>query len=345
MAAERLLCCESWLNEATGGQASVSLWFERLMGFPETSPDQVRANIDIEGQFLISRVNGRRVRCGRLATPSLAELRADGKAVPAKKTTVTEVVGDIGQLHRDSKNAGTLFQAASQFNLLEMAGPSVTPEKGVGIYQFDRTQGPACAIACGGGTIFRNYFAPVGRQIGQSAEHQIDCLADLHVGLGGPGLWEMRNGYAFPSRRGFERINAGLAAASPSQLDYLRGMLRVGVQHDVEVTDTDQLVTQVYGSALPVGYGSQPTHLWEPLARLVLEASYEATLRVARRCNIDIVYLTLLGGGVFRNDSEWISESILSAVERVDGLDARIVSYEQSNKAVKRLIDTWEGVV
>lgn len=29
------------------------------------------------------------------------------------------------------------------------------------IYEFDRTQGPACAIACGAGTIFRNWLVPL----------------------------------------------------------------------------------------------------------------------------------------------------------------------------------------
>ena len=35
---------------------------------------------------------------------------------------------------------------ASQFNLLEMTVPGIIPEKGVGIYEFDKTQGSACAI-------------------------------------------------------------------------------------------------------------------------------------------------------------------------------------------------------
>jgi transposase len=49
-----------------------------------------------------------------------------------------------------------------QFNLLEMTSPSVSPEHGVTRYQDDHTQGPACAIAAGAATIYRNYFAPVG---------------------------------------------------------------------------------------------------------------------------------------------------------------------------------------
>ena len=44
---------------------------------------------------------------------------------------VSTVVGDVGRLHRESATKNALFQVASQFNLLEMVGPDVTPEDGV----------------------------------------------------------------------------------------------------------------------------------------------------------------------------------------------------------------------
>jgi hypothetical protein len=64
-------------------------------------------------------------------------------------------------MHQRPENAGALFQVASQFNLLEMMSPSVTPEQGVTRYERDPTQGPACAVAAGAATIYRNYFAKV----------------------------------------------------------------------------------------------------------------------------------------------------------------------------------------
>jgi hypothetical protein len=45
----------------------------------------------------------------------------------------------------------SVFQAASQFNCLEFPGPECKPEDGVTAYFCDRTQGPACALACGAG--------------------------------------------------------------------------------------------------------------------------------------------------------------------------------------------------
>jgi hypothetical protein len=53
----------------------------------------------------------------------------------------------------------------------------VTPEHGVTRYQYDRTQGPACAIA-GAATIHRNFFAPVGGSDGQTTGRQFDGLTE-----------------------------------------------------------------------------------------------------------------------------------------------------------------------
>ena len=78
------------------------------------------------------------------------------------------MTGDVRHMHKSPENAGALFQVASQFNMLEMTGPEVTPEHGVTIYQYDGTQGPACAIAAGAATIYRNYFAPIGGSEGQT---------------------------------------------------------------------------------------------------------------------------------------------------------------------------------
>jgi hypothetical protein len=315
-------------------------WFEDLMGFTEQSPAQVRENIEHDGDFLVSRVNHRRVRGGQLSTPSLAELRQQPVDAHPGHATVGEVIANVQRLHRDPENAHALFQAASQFNLLEMVGPSITPEEGVGIYEHDPTQGPACAVACGGGTIYRNYFVPLGDQLGQSATLQIDCLAELGTALGGPGLWEMRNGYALASHEGLRATNERLAKASPDEINDLRGLLRIGVQQDVEVLGTRHLVTQVYGSALPVTYGDPPVHLWEPLARLILEASYEATILVARQLQIDTVFLTLLGGGVFGNEGSWIGDAILRALPMAGAMDVRIVSYGSPSHTVARILQS-----
>ena len=296
-------------------------------------------------------MNGGEWRCGGLETPSLAELRRRAGRVPSSgtPTTVREVVADVRALHADPANAGALFQVASQFNLLEMAGPDLVPEDGVGIYERDFTQGPACAIAAGAGTIYRNYFASVGDAVGQTADNQVDCLADLGDRLGNADgrLWEMVNGYALPTAEGLGEVNARLGGLDEPSRDELRGLLRIGVQTDTEVTlpGTSHVVTQAFCSAVPVAYTEHPAELWRPLAVLILEAAYEATLCAAvvnaARTGNDRLFLTLLGGGAFGNQTEWILDALRRAVNKhIDrGLDIAIVSYGRSQPAVRGLAE------
>jgi hypothetical protein len=329
------------------------MWFETLTGFSEDSPQQVRENITVDGKVLKSNINGRVMVCGQLETPSLAELRerVHSSGHEVGKISVREVVADVQYLHTKESNADSLFQVASQFNLLEMVSPNVTPEMGVGIYDNDRTQGPACAVAAGAGTIYRNYFATVNGQIGQSARNQIDCLADIGATLGNSEshLWEMRNGYALPSHSGLVEISNRLRASSESELDELRQLLRIGIQWNTQVTlnDSNHTVSQVYCSALPVAYSHHSSNLWAEFARLILEASYEATICTAILNSIrngnNRLFLTLLGGGVFGNETDWIIGGIqraLNLYKHVD-LDVTIVSYGESKQHIQKLVKQY----
>ena len=117
--------------------------------------------------------------------------------------TFRHTIGDVGTLHRADEYSGAVFQAASQFNCLEMVGPRVRPEDGVTCYWMDRTQGPTCALACPAGTVYRNYFV---NGVGQAGPDQIDLLLDVgdypgNTGAGagaGEQYWTTQNGYALP---------------------------------------------------------------------------------------------------------------------------------------------------
>lgn len=330
-------------------------WFESLFGIHESSPDEVRAQLACVDGRIVSRATGAAYAHGTLDTPALAELRAQAAAVkaPAGKISVREIVGDARTLHAEPSHAGAWFQVASQFNLLEMASPMVTPERGVGRYEDDRTQGPACATAAGAGTVYRNYFVPVGGGLGQAKDRQIDCLAEIGAALGNTGdrLWTMTNGYALPTRAGLEEVATRLGGMTEPERDGLRGGLRIGFQRGVQVTlaGADHLVNQAYCSALPVAYSHHPLKLWEPFARLVLEAAYEATLRAAalgaaaggsRR-----VFLTLLGGGAFGNEPDWILDALARSLDLHDdvALEVGIVSYRASDPMVAALAARYAG--
>ena len=320
-------------------------WFERITGFAEGDYAGTQERLAVDGEFLVSKVNGSRHRIGQLEVVTLQTLRARRalSQPDGRRTAVHCLAGDARELHARPEFAGATFQVASQFNLLEMVGPGITPEDGVTRYIGDRTQGPACAIAAGAGTIYRNYFAPVGGGLGQTRHRQIDALAPLGealaIRLGRPmqSLWTMLNGYALCTEDGLSAICRYLRQADKEELDHLRGLLAVGEHRDVAVTDVRSaeplLVTQVYCSALPIAYSDIAPLAWEPFARLVLEAAYEATLLVAaqqsRRGGTPIVLLTRLGGGAFGNPNDWIDDAIsrgLAAVE-ADGLDVKLVRY------------------
>lgn len=318
-------------------------WFERITGFEEGGYDDTRAALSVVDGKLRSVHGGRACFVGDLETPSLAELRERTRGIagkPGAEPKLSTLQGDVRRLHCQPLNSQALFQVASQFNLLEMASPDRTPEDGVTCYQDDRTQGPACAIAAGAATIYRNYLVPVGGGTGQTRERQIDCLADIGQALGnGAGaLWDMRNGYALCTEAGLAGIDSQLGAMSAGQLDQLRGLLRIGLQWDVDVTEAPapgQRVSQAFCSALPVAYSDVAPQQWQRFATLVLEAAYEATLLAAvlnrERTGCPTVFLTSLGGGVFGNPPEWIDAARAGALrsESVRGrdLDVRLVSF------------------
>lgn len=330
-------------------------WFEKLTGFAETDPLTTCSQLVVEGRELVSRVTGRRHRIGELELVSLAELRQRVAATPARAGSLRLQVlyADVRALHALPDHAGALFQVASQFNMLEMVSPDVVPEDGVTRYEGDHTQGPACAIAAGAATLYRNYFVPVGDQVGQSRDRQLDGLADLGAALSGAlglpvsALWSMRNGYALCAPDGLAAIERHLGDADEAARDALRARLRIGLHWDVEVTDAPgpvrHTVSQAFCSALPVAYSGIPSQRWERFARPVLEAAYEATLLAgvlnADRGGSPVIALTRLGGGAFGNDSRWIDDAMRRALALVADrdLDVRVVTRGESTPALRRM--------
>lgn len=330
-------------------------WFKEIAGFQEYAYAETQERFELAGHTLRSKVNGRSYEIGELETPSLGELRQRAASVAdrlAGTLRVSTVTGDVRTIHRDPNARNALFQVASQFNLLEMTGPNVSPEDGVARYMYDHTQGPACALAAGAATIYRNYFAPVDGCVGQTRDRQLDCLKDLGTALGNEGnqLWDMCNGYALCSAEGLATIQRTLDTMSHQERDPLRDLLRVGLHWGVEVTQappSDQIVSQAFCSALPISYMPHPPELWEPFATLVLEGAYEATVWAAvvnaERSSSNIVFLTQLGGGAFGNETRWIHGAIRRALQRVQGvsLDVRLVSHGPADERTLRLVQEF----
>ena len=286
-----------------------------------------------------------RQHVGPWETPSLAELRERHPHCEygEDKLTFRHLATTFGvePLILDPSNTGAVFMVASQFNALEMISPDRTPSDGVAIYARDKTQGPVCAMACPAATVFRNYLCQDG--VGQG-EKQLDLLAGVGDVVGNihGRYWTMRNGYAMPttpeaflelSRQ--LRNDKELCAAAESAL-------RVGVHAETQVKPPlAHRVAQVFCSALPVAYcrGKIIDELvWEPFARLVLRAAYEATLAIgagraaSSSTGRAAIFLTAIGDGAFGNKTAWVREALVDALDkyRTSPLDVTLVHYGSS---------------
>jgi len=125
------------------------------------------------------------------------------------------------------------------------------------------------------------------------------------------------------SRRGAVAVNG----STVQDLEGLTALIRVGVHRNVGVDFSDRwtmteqpcTVQQVYCSACSCSYSGMSNQLWQKFARMVLHANYEATLLAAadHAEGSGHVFLTFIGGGVFRNDMAWIVDAIARAVWNV----------------------------
>ena len=119
-----------------GAASTSTAWFAELFGFEETNSfSSNQANFAMENNELVCKSSPfPRQYVGPWETPSLSELRArivtptDGDGLRFEH--IATPVGVV-PLILDPANHGAVFQAASQFNALEMTGPGAyrrTPE-------------------------------------------------------------------------------------------------------------------------------------------------------------------------------------------------------------------------
>jgi hypothetical protein len=369
------------LGEETSATTS---WFEMLFKFEEKKYDETKSLFIVRdasngngNKELISTMDDKTVfPLGNFSTPNLESLRQQGLEVlerrdaqfiqngevkPPGSVQLTHLaVEDAFTLH--AENPGAVIQAASQFNALEFPSPGCTPEAGVTGYAYDRTQGPACALACGAGTVFRNYFADVdgSGQEGQEHDRQINNLDDFERKIDNSieKYFEVINGYTLGmSEDNLSRLNAKLTGRE----DELRDCIKVGVHRDVGVVfknrwescvGEDIRCTQVFCSALSLGvYCPVPSKAVEKFAKIILAAAYEATLWTAvleseKKGDMEQkVFLTFVGGGVFGNRDDWICDAIARAVMTCSKANARlkvVVCYHKEvDKSKKALIQSY----
>lgn len=342
-----------------------SFWFHDLFGFDEQLGhyDVNRSKFKLIGGpaaaslpspapclSIRSLANNSVYECGPFECLSVRELRQRLQGTPPCSQlgclSFKHIVGDAMKLHRDPANAGGVFQAASQFNALEMVDPGVSPDHGITGYFRDHTQGPACALSCPSATVYRNYLH--GGYGQGSSGCQINLMEEVEKMLAPRTYWRMKNGYLLPTDSSSLKALSTRLSESPDIHSGIRDEVKVACQWDTEVWDSSstpverdtesrkdpQKVMQVFCSACPVSYTRIDSAAWEPIARACLEAAFEGTLLAAaclsrhqkRRVK---VFLTNVGGGAFGNRLSWIKDAVKRALEvcREESLEVFLVHF------------------
>ena len=311
---------------------------------------------------LTSKITNEVFQCGIFSTPSLGQLRernasrlsnnADTNTENNSILKLSVEVGDAASLHE--KYPFSTIQVASQLNCLEFMSQTGNPENGVTNYAYDHTQGPACCLCTAPAIVYRNYYHPYQYDdtivFGQKKDRQWNNLKDIEDTWGNKDgkYWTVKGGYTMSDKTRLSQI-----PWESHDMEELKGLLRIGVHEDTEITaygdwgmkknnkNKEDLITHVLSSACAIGYNGFGSEPWKPLAKLVLEACYEATLYVGlenyhrhrdKHAHANKVFLTLVGGGVFGNPSLWIFEAIEKACMKFRNtpLDVRIVAFGQS---------------
>lgn len=208
-------------------QQHATSWFENLFRFPEGSYHETRSQFELHGEAIAlkSKSTDGSWFIGEFSTPSLASLRARSDYLQHTKRnlSLSIVSGDVTELLSEPENRWATFQVASQLNCLEFPTPLITPEDGISGYDTDPTQGPACSVACGPATLYRNYFVPVTStsgdvSIGQRAEAQLNNADELLAACqpAAAGV-TVQNGYMrAATAASLESLNAFLAGQDGS---------------------------------------------------------------------------------------------------------------------------------
>lgn len=325
-----------------------SQFFEDLIGVPEvefrTSNELVK-KAWAAPQTVTNLSTGRHWQCGRLTLPELRSLREQKIGRRGNKSGFLNVLCaandlrqvDIGHLQSSPENNNALFQVASNFNGLELMNKFDDHAMlEVGNYIFDKTQGPFASISAAPGLMLRHYFPfydpeTTPMEWRQKYEgRQIEMLGDTHL--------RTTNGYLELE------IDSVLGALDD-------GLIRVLHHRDVQVAfgavqgseheflqRDDQVIDQVFTASADLApfenrkiLEKYPSEL-ETMVKKLLTASYEGALRSALRAGRERVFLTLIGGGVFRNPASWLA----------DVLEQQIPLIMESGLTV--LLNTYRGI-
>ena len=331
-------------------------WFKNIFGYDEKDV-RTYMHMTTNNNIIIFSIGGKKLQAGEFVLEkynslvygiSQSQSQAQNLTFKIIPNSVTELIW------KDTEKS--VFQVASQFNCLEMKDQYTTPEQGITMYHSDNTQGPKCAIMCGAGTYYRNYLY----NRGQTKDKQINTIEESITSIGfrssGNVLikdnntqFKYENGYLLGDIKSHEEV--GNILKKDTNLKNFRSNFNIGVHYDTQVWDTNRVVHQIFASALPLSYSGigiddvKPGSGLEKFVQEELNLVYESTILAAEKCRKrdnsqrKKVYLTLVGGGAFKNPRKNIILAIQNALNKYKHLPLDIILVDYKNPSPVSLQD------
>lgn len=313
---------------------STSSWFYKTFQFHEMKPFEKTKRAFQQLLTKDNKING--IDAGKFTTyaNSLVWYYTHQYTRKAKKATIRfeNIVGSAIDIHHICHQGDTI-QVASQLNCLEMTDPSKTREDGITIYEYDKTQGPACAMCAPAGLAYRNYLLDnipdTSYELKRFLNSQSNNIA---------GSWRVENGYfIIDTQDQLIEINNILKTSQMIRRE-ARGSIACGLHTGqgvcIDGENLNKYVNHVYCSGLPISYHNPQKinpELWLGLSELFLEAIYENTILLACYNESSVCYLTAVGGGAFGMRPEQIARAIRRACNVVANagfsIDVKMVHY------------------
>lgn len=305
-------------------------------------PFQAGRFYELSLEELDKKVKEKESKEGKVATPGTFNIIQRGQDPEYKLTLLV----DTGALQAKPENAHSVSQVASQFNGYEATGV-YSPEDGITGFVSDKTQGPVASISAAPGTVQRIHYVFYDKKTKpdtwrQTETHQIELLDKTPL--------KCVHGYV------------DLNQKNPDQatIDAAYKQIKIGLQKDTQVTfglmlgdkhipinDPKQIIHQVFTAAVNCGNTSGSTNLKIykgsngteeqkkaiHIAKRILDAAYEGTIKAAYAFGKKKVFLTLIGGGAFQNQLSWILDAINKNIPFIKekGLEVHLIIFSATS--------------
>ena len=316
--------------------AESSEWFYRLFGFKEEPlqlNQQLKAVEDENGIVYIETMEGsRRHMAGKFEVRHLSSF-TDLQEVGGGTLNLLIGTGEYGptdimNIESNPENDGATIQIASNFNCLDHipSHPMYRPPLGkVSDYITYMVQAPPADVACGPALIYRQYFLPLPNgKIGQLYDN-LNLIESTPI--------EVQDGYTtkVPTTNwdwnNSEHYPIGLHSHAAVTLGRKFEMIE------------NQIVHQIFCSAIAFNMiPRNPEN--EAIAQKILEVEYEETIKAAWELSLKYpdhkgskkLFLTLIGGGVFKNSITSIVNAISNCEEliRKSGLEVFLTFFSSA---------------